>query len=78
MTNPNDPAFLNETVNSDGSPQKCGLTKREWLAGMALQGLIAMAAPLGGERNPSPKMYAEYATYVADALIAELSKNEKV
>jgi hypothetical protein len=42
-----------------------GLTKREWFAGMALQGLLA-----------SGRHYANFAALAADATIRQLNANE--
>lgn len=84
MTNPNDPAFLNETVSFDGSLQKCGLSKREYFSIMAMQGLVAnekimegMALAAGKELDMVSRGIAAMAISKADALISELNKNEK-
>ena len=49
-----------------------GLTKREWFAGMALQGMLAK--PLEGERESSFECYAECSFRYADAMLAEGEK----
>lgn len=46
-----------------------GLTKREWFAGMALQGMLG-----DSERVGLPREYAETAVEFADALMKELNK----
>lgn len=66
MTNPDDPAF--NGLPGSGSP---GLTKREYFAAMALQGLLAGSQ---GKVAWSEKQFAIGAINLADALIAELSK----
>lgn len=46
-----------------------GMTYRQWLAGLAMQGILAA--------RPNPKEWSEYAEAcvdMADALIAELEK----
>lgn len=71
MTNPNDPAFsdreifvawdtANKTIN-----RMVGLTKREYFAAMAMQGLLSTQA-----RSDE----ASVAVRMADLLIKELSK----
>ena len=59
MTNPNDAAF------------SYGLTKREYFAAMALQGLLAQPSYLDFH------LKAEKAVRLADALIEELNKKEQ-
>ena len=66
------PAF--PLISDEGYIINAGLTKREYFAAMALQGL------LGDRKLGSIQEYAEYAVKLADALIEELSKtktNEK-
>ena len=46
-----------------------GLTKREWFAGMALQGMLG-----DPERNGTIETYALEAARFADALMKELNK----
>lgn len=77
MTNPDDPAFSDEIkpVPLPGSTghitlykeiRSVGLTKREWLAGMALGGMTMMS-------ESAPKL-AAWAVEYADALLAQLNK----
>ena len=62
----NEPAFPCAAMDAvEGTIYQEGLTKREWFAGMALQGLLA---------NPNGR--AEAAVYYADALIKELEKDK--
>ena len=73
--NANDPVFRTQTVNSDGSKQECGLSKRELMAAMVLQGLCSRSGSdkyfiIGGKHLG----YDKAAIALADALIAELSK----
>lgn len=70
MTNPNEKVF--KGVPYDQNSVMLGLTKREWFAGMALQGWCANKS-----RDGESKMYAVAAVAAADALIAELSKEVK-
>ncbi len=53
-----------------------GLTKREWFAGMAMQGLLANLSSLrdGGFRDEE---VATFSSQMADALIAALNKKEE-
>lgn len=68
MTNPNDPAF--PCASSLSLPDYVpGLTKREYFAAMAMQGILAQQ-PVEGD----PDDLARSAGICADALIAELSK----
>lgn len=63
MTDPNDPAFPNII-----DP---GLTKREYIATKAMQGILSHRLP---NTEYHEKDVAAVATIFADALIAELSK----
>lgn len=78
MTNPNDPAFStpsvpanvnDETVLFRGWVGQKGLTKREYFAAMAMQGILAHC-----EHDRSFIDVAMCAISMADALIAELNK----
>lgn len=49
-----------------------GLTKREYFAGLAMQGLLAMGPRCQG----APEDMAAHAAVCADALLAELEKSK--
>lgn len=67
MKNGNKPAFyVEESISMQGNDGH-GLTKREYFAGLAMQGL---AMYTGAE----PEGVAKYAVDLADALLAELEK----
>lgn len=51
-----------------------GLTKREYYAGLALQGLLAGFDPIAQKRDLDYSEAADEAVSFADALIAQLSK----
>ena len=51
-----------------------GLTKREWLAGMALQGIVASDSVTGSNQSKCWKESAQIAVGLADATIAALSR----
>lgn len=69
MTNPDDPIHPKEPKHLMGD---LGLTKREWFAGMAMQGVIQMTGgPIGWD---TPEVAAKFILEWADALIAELNK----
>lgn len=72
MTNPDDPAFYDESyMSSGGHVHDRGyrnLTKREYFAAMAMQGMAA-ANPVASTEEVSRISCA-----LADALIAELNK----
>ena len=57
------PACLNSAASAST------LSKREMLAGMALQGLLSCPEPCGGKA-----IYADQAVQYADALLKELAK----
>jgi len=63
MTNPNDSAT--GFAWSQEQQGTSGLTKREYFAAMAMQGLLS---------NPNTIFETQYAVIIADALIAELNK----
>jgi hypothetical protein len=67
-------------VFDDGEIQHHGLTKREYFAAMAMQGLLANpngGMQKGGGMTFSPVGISELAVLHADALLAELEKTEK-
>lgn len=66
----NEPAF---PVNDNGLI-KYGLTKREYFAGLAMQGYIAAHAHPQALNPPEEEKAATHAVLYADALIAELNK----
>lgn len=67
MINPNDPAFP-EIHNDSQMLDRHGLTKREYFAGLAMQGILS-------SKNANPTISVRiWAVAEADALIAELSK----
>lgn len=69
-------ALTHEEWNNDRNEYEIvthgGLTKREWFAGMALQGAIASFA--GSESVPTPERFAEIAYAQADAMLAARRK----
>jgi hypothetical protein len=82
MTNAND--TINAVVQTSigpygGDRMECtdgGLTKREYFASMAMQGLMVQAIPGGHNRNDSLNNAerAKFAVDMADALIDALNK----
>jgi hypothetical protein len=62
---------LNSTVQvtNPNSPVTHGLTKREYFAAMAMQGLLTESQVLDNHDK-----FAKFAVQAADALIAELNK----
>lgn len=70
MTNPNDPAYpVGHAEGMASLANRPGLTKREYFAALAMQGLLAY---YGGE-IPDERIGPRSLVY-ADLLIAELSK----
>lgn len=85
MINPNDPAFPGMQGGMGalavGFIPTSGLTKREYFAAMAMQGIVtnnALVKFLDGLREQTPLLtqdcIASFAVQCSDALIAELSK----
>lgn len=75
MTNPNEP--INPTIWDDKhNPtfvrDNDGLTKREYFAGLALQGYCSA----GSTGMPTAENLANYAVTVADELIKQLNKTQ--
>lgn len=82
MTNPNDPITpINKNLEGFDSKhlKSDGLTKREYFAAMAMQGLINISVNL--PHFETPKEQRDYLTHtaklIADAMIAELNKDNK-
>lgn len=73
----NDPAFPDPNVRAVTDYK--GLTKREWLAGMAMQGLLSNSymTEEGEKRGFDRAAVSEWAVKHADALLAALHKTEK-
>jgi hypothetical protein len=73
---PWDAAYPYAELNYDGSVyyQHPGLTKREYFAAMAMQGLLSNLTEIEGFREHEIE---EFAVMRADALIAELNKENK-
>lgn len=67
MNNANDPAFPNE--NPDAVPVYSGLTKREYFAAMAMQGILSDAS---NGIAPNWGRLAQDSLCAADALIKAL------
>lgn len=77
MTDPNAPAFPVWELNGHGKPEMTafGLTKREWMAGLAMQGMFANASFASGinetakERGIHPSQIVALACFEqADAM----------
>lgn len=66
----NDNSIGNESAFPNYNGTCYGLTKREWLAGMALNGFMSNA----NTTHLSSDGYARQAVALADALLAELDK----
>lgn len=80
MTNPENPAFPVGTITAIGEPVdlQSGLTKREYFAAMAMNGISVWDAQVNepihaGKIEELAKACVSY----ADALIAELNKETK-
>ena len=81
MTNPNDPAFVETKEQADDGIHayivRAGLTKREYFAAMAMQGIISGMQTRAVDSAAQRKEWegiARSAVLWADALIAELNK----
>lgn len=63
-----------ESCSETGHADFYGLTKREYFAGLAMQGLIARTANMS---MPDFGKVADYSAAMADALLAELEKEQQ-
>lgn len=80
MTNPNDPAFVITEIELENGTFKdlCGLTKREYFAGLAMETAYLFARDADpSNRFIDPKDLAMSAVAYADALISELNKRNE-
>jgi hypothetical protein len=69
MINTGGPAFpLHSEVRPSLDTDWCGMTLRDWLAGMALQGLLAST------KTNDALVIAKDAYIIADAMLAEKNK----
>lgn len=59
-----------------GQWERAGLTKREWYAGLAMQGILAASGNSDGEVQFEDQVVAENAVNMADALLSALEKQE--
>ena len=69
MENGNNPTF--PRLSDDYIPERMGLTKREYFAGLAMQGVLSHRHP----QTPTPNQHddiAELAVKISDALLKEL------
>lgn len=73
----NQPAFAAVAMSPDGSYYQEGLTKRELIAAMALQGFVQKNITLFDDTNVH-ELRAKWAVDQADALLAELEKDQTV
>jgi hypothetical protein len=68
MSNGNSSAFPDEV--------ECGLSKREWFAGMALQGLVAGTVHRHGCVAYDRRSLARTAVETADAILRQLAESD--
>ncbi len=77
-TNPDDTAMPTNSLvfpnNGEVMYGQNGLTKREYFAAMALQGILAGTSGVESLASIGPSGWASVAVSQADALIAELNK----
>lgn len=69
--------YIDSMLDPNGSFTQYGLTKREFFAGLAMQGLLANSnggMTSGGSMTFSPSGISELAVLHADALLEALSK----
>ena len=74
MTDPKDLAFPTNHISPERRWEPvyhCGLSKREYFAAMAMQGILADGI------TGAPKEFSEWAVKLADSLIEALNKTDK-
>lgn len=76
MSKANEPAFpvpIHDTPNHGLMPSDYpGMTKREYFAAMAMQGMLANEALINQVEGPSVNYITQASIVMADALLAEL------
>jgi hypothetical protein len=70
MKNGNEPAFAYGFANEQSHQEVTGLTKREYFAAMAMQGMLAKYG------TDYQSQHAKESVYMADTLLKELEKSE--
>lgn len=71
MENKNLPAFASVAISGENGYQQDGLTKREYFAGLAMQGLLSNPKQID---TTNFKWIAEHALGYADELLEQLEK----
>jgi hypothetical protein len=67
--------YIDSMLDPNGSFTQYGLTKREYFAGLAMQGMLVNGGMTqGGGKTHSPDGISELAVLHADALLEALSK----
>ena len=78
MENKNLPAFASVAISGENGYQQDGLTKREYFAGLALQGIMSNQSLMNMGTSYGDHLVdavaAEYATRMADLLLEQLEK----
>lgn len=74
MDSKNNSGRYNLNTRLQGKGFFLGLSKREYFAAMALQGLLSNKGPLFPDSQGNKELFAIAALKYADALIAELEK----
>ena len=72
------PAYASVAITERESYNQEGLTKREYFAAMALQGLMVQSIPGSHNLNTDNlnKVRAKFAVNMADAVLCELDNNK--
>lgn len=75
MKNGNKPAFVKAAKDwQEFDYKNAGLTKREYFAAMAMQGLIGMYSRYDGDSPSATSMLCADAVYFADELLKQLGE----
>jgi len=74
MLNPHESIFpFLDVISADETLGRPGLTKREYFATAALQGLMTGSLPIEHSKLSTPSAVAAFAVVLADALIVALN-----